>query len=185
MIDHFGINCADWGKSQEFYDTVLGVLGYTPANGHRVAIGYGTRRHPTSGSPTRAGEAGGPNREVHVAFHGRRPRRRAGVLRRRAERWVPNRCTSRGCGPNTTRATSAPSSATPTATTSRRSSTAHPGLVRVASASWLTHDADAARELLRDAFTRLIEHVDELTDGLTDEVSSLPADARRPTASRG
>jgi hypothetical protein len=27
----------------------------------------------------------------------------------------------------------------------------------------------AVRELLRDAFTRLIEHVDELTDGLTDE----------------
>ena len=27
----------------------------------------------------------------------------------------------------------------------------------------------AARELLRDAFVRLIEHVDELTDGLTDE----------------
>jgi hypothetical protein len=26
----------------------------------------------------------------------------------------------------------------------------------------------AVRELLRDAFTRLIEHVDELTDGLTD-----------------
>jgi hypothetical protein len=29
----------------------------------------------------------------------------------------------------------------------------------------------AARELLRDAFTRLIEHADDLTDGLTDEVS--------------
>ena len=27
----------------------------------------------------------------------------------------------------------------------------------------------AVRELLRDSFTRLIEHVDELTDGLTDE----------------
>ncbi len=27
----------------------------------------------------------------------------------------------------------------------------------------------AVRELLRDAFTRLIEHVDELTDGLTDD----------------
>ncbi|MGB7871244.1 MAG: mycothiol transferase [Mycobacterium sp.] len=27
----------------------------------------------------------------------------------------------------------------------------------------------ATRELLRDAFTRLIEHVDELTEGLTDE----------------
>jgi Protein of unknown function (DUF664) len=34
-------------------------------------------------------------------------------------------------------------------------------------------DTDAAvRELLRDAFTRLIEHVDDLTDGLTDELSN-------------
>ena len=32
--------------------------------------------------------------------------------------------------------------------------------------------AEAARELLRDAFTRLIEHADEVTDGLSDEVSS-------------
>jgi Protein of unknown function (DUF664) len=32
-------------------------------------------------------------------------------------------------------------------------------------------DATAAQELLRDSFTRLIEHVDELTDGLTDEMS--------------
>lgn len=30
-------------------------------------------------------------------------------------------------------------------------------------------DAAAVRELLRDSFTRLIEHVEELTDGLTDE----------------
>ncbi|MFZ0903503.1 MAG: mycothiol transferase [Mycobacterium sp.] len=30
----------------------------------------------------------------------------------------------------------------------------------------------ATRELLRDAFTRLIEHVDDLTDGLTDEQAS-------------
>jgi hypothetical protein len=36
--------------------------------------------------------------------------------------------------------------------------------------------SDAVRELLRDAFTRLIEHVDDLTDGLTEEVSSY-----RPT----
>ena len=34
----------------------------------------------------------------------------------------------------------------------------------------------AAQELLRGAFTRLIEHVDDLTDGLTDEISSY-----RPT----
>lgn len=37
--------------------------------------------------------------------------------------------------------------------------------------------ADAARELLRDAFTRLIEHAGELTDGLTGEQA-----AYRPTA---
>jgi DinB superfamily len=35
----------------------------------------------------------------------------------------------------------------------------------------------AAQELLRDSFTRLIEHVDELTDGLTEEVASY-----RPTS---
>jgi hypothetical protein len=37
-------------------------------------------------------------------------------------------------------------------------------------------DDAAARELLRDSFTRLIEHVDDLTDGLTDELSTF-----RPT----
>lgn len=34
----------------------------------------------------------------------------------------------------------------------------------------------AIRDLLRDAFTRLIEHADELTDGLTDDVAGY-----RPT----
>src|SRR5579884_194064 len=33
------------------------------------------------------------------------------------------------------------------------------------------NNAAAAQELLRDLFTRLIEHVDELTDGLTEEQS--------------
>jgi len=37
-------------------------------------------------------------------------------------------------------------------------------------------DADAARELLRDCFTRLIEHVESITDNLSDEMSSY-----RPT----
>ncbi|MGV0713934.1 mycothiol transferase [Mycolicibacterium sp. XJ662] len=32
-------------------------------------------------------------------------------------------------------------------------------------------DVSAVRELLRDLFTRQIEHVEELTDGLTDEVA--------------
>ena len=38
------------------------------------------------------------------------------------------------------------------------------------------NNAGAARELLRDAFTRLIEHVDNLADGLTEEVATY-----RPT----
>ena len=38
-------------------------------------------------------------------------------------------------------------------------------------------DAATVRELLRDSFTRLIEHVENLTDGLTDEVAFF-----RPTA---
>jgi hypothetical protein len=33
----------------------------------------------------------------------------------------------------------------------------------------MPNDDTAARELLRDAFTRLIEHVDGLTDGLTED----------------
>ncbi|BBZ49675.1 hypothetical protein MHEI_13920 [Mycobacterium heidelbergense] len=41
----------------------------------------------------------------------------------------------------------------------------------------------AAQELLRDSFTRLIEHVDELTDGLTDAVSNYrPAPAANSIA---
>ncbi len=32
-------------------------------------------------------------------------------------------------------------------------------------------DISAARELLRDSFTRLVEHADDLTDGLTDDVA--------------
>jgi catechol 2,3-dioxygenase-like lactoylglutathione lyase family enzyme len=29
VIDHIGITCADYPKSQEFYDAVLGVLGFS------------------------------------------------------------------------------------------------------------------------------------------------------------
>jgi catechol 2,3-dioxygenase-like lactoylglutathione lyase family enzyme len=81
MIDHFGINCSDYPKSQQFYDRVLGVLGYS-----RQADFGGRFTTPRSS-------------------------------------WAPSRCTRRGCGPNTTPATSAPSSATPTATMSKPSVT--------------------------------------------------------------
>jgi catechol 2,3-dioxygenase-like lactoylglutathione lyase family enzyme len=69
MIDHLGINCADFSASQEFYDKVLGVLGYTRQLDYGTAIGYG-RDHPSFWiADLAAGEARGQsNREVHIAF---------------------------------------------------------------------------------------------------------------------
>ena len=67
MIDHFGINCSEFGKSKEFYDRVLGVLGYSRLMDYGVAIGYGG----SDGKPDfwiADGEGMGPNREIHVAF---------------------------------------------------------------------------------------------------------------------
>lgn len=46
MIDHVGINCSDWAKSKEFYDAVLGVLGYSRQMDFEVAIGYGRDGKP-------------------------------------------------------------------------------------------------------------------------------------------
>lgn len=69
MIDHLGINCADWEKSKTFYDEVLGVLGYSRQLDYQVAIGYGRDGKPDFWiADVNAGEAGGPNRELHVAF---------------------------------------------------------------------------------------------------------------------
>lgn len=69
MIDHFGINCSDWTKSKDFYDTVLGVLGYSRQMDYQVAIGYGRDGKPDFWiADAGAGEASGPNREIHVAF---------------------------------------------------------------------------------------------------------------------
>ena len=69
VIDHFGINCADWERSKAFYDKVLGVLGYTRQMDFGVAIGYGTEGHPDFWiADMSTGDAAGPNREVHIAF---------------------------------------------------------------------------------------------------------------------
>jgi catechol 2,3-dioxygenase-like lactoylglutathione lyase family enzyme len=70
VIDHLGINCADWEKSKTFYDEVLSVLGYTRQLDYQVAIGYGAEGKPDFWiADMNVGEASGPNREVHVAFH--------------------------------------------------------------------------------------------------------------------
>jgi catechol 2,3-dioxygenase-like lactoylglutathione lyase family enzyme len=69
VIDHFGINCADWEKSKAFYDKVLAVLGYTRQLDYHVAIGYGRDGHPEFWiADMSAGDATGPNRETHFAF---------------------------------------------------------------------------------------------------------------------
>jgi catechol 2,3-dioxygenase-like lactoylglutathione lyase family enzyme len=69
VIDHLGINCADWDKSKAFYDKVLGVLGYSRQMDFQVAIGYGKDGKPDFWiADMSAGDASGPNRENHVAF---------------------------------------------------------------------------------------------------------------------
>jgi catechol 2,3-dioxygenase-like lactoylglutathione lyase family enzyme len=66
VIDHIGINCADYPKSQEFYDTVLGVLGFSRQMDVGVAIGYGRDGKPAFWIAE--GSSMGTNREVHIAF---------------------------------------------------------------------------------------------------------------------
>jgi catechol 2,3-dioxygenase-like lactoylglutathione lyase family enzyme len=46
VIDHFGIICADYAKSKEFYDAVLEVLGYTRQMDVGPGIGYGRDGKP-------------------------------------------------------------------------------------------------------------------------------------------
>jgi catechol 2,3-dioxygenase-like lactoylglutathione lyase family enzyme len=66
VIDQIGINCADYPKSQEFYDTVLGVLGFSRQMDVGVAIGYGRDGKPAFWIAE--GSSMGTNREVHIAF---------------------------------------------------------------------------------------------------------------------
>ena len=66
MIDHFGINCSDWAKSQQFYDTVLGVLGFSRQLDFGVAIGYGRDGKPDFWIG--AHDSGEGFRESHLAF---------------------------------------------------------------------------------------------------------------------
>jgi catechol 2,3-dioxygenase-like lactoylglutathione lyase family enzyme len=74
VIDHFGINCADFDRSKEFYDKVLGVLGYTRQMDFGVAVGYGAEGHPDFWiADINAGNARGPNREIHVGFAAKDP----------------------------------------------------------------------------------------------------------------
>jgi catechol 2,3-dioxygenase-like lactoylglutathione lyase family enzyme len=66
MIDHFGINCSDFQASARFYDTVLGVLGFSRQMDVGVAIGYGSEGSPDFWITRWEGDE--PNREIHCAF---------------------------------------------------------------------------------------------------------------------
>jgi catechol 2,3-dioxygenase-like lactoylglutathione lyase family enzyme len=66
VIDHIGITCADYKKSQELYDTVLGALGFSRQMDVGRAIGYGRAGKPPFWISDGAGL--GPNRAVHLAF---------------------------------------------------------------------------------------------------------------------
>ena len=66
MIDHFGVNVADMAASVRFYDSVLGVLGFTRQMDFGEAIGYGTEGHPDFWVSSSA--SGSSNRECHIAF---------------------------------------------------------------------------------------------------------------------
>lgn len=69
MIDHLGINCADFERAATFYDAVLGVLGHRRILEFDVAIGYGTEGPDFwIGRQPEEGPASGPNREIHLAF---------------------------------------------------------------------------------------------------------------------
>jgi catechol 2,3-dioxygenase-like lactoylglutathione lyase family enzyme len=46
VIDHFGIACTDYPRSQQFYDRVLGALGYSRQADFGEAIGYGRDGKP-------------------------------------------------------------------------------------------------------------------------------------------
>ena len=166
MIDHFGINCSDRARSRDFYDKVLGVLGYGRVLDMGPAIGYGTDGKPTFWiADASTGDAGGPtgrctSRSRPTAGGG------AGVLPRRA-----------GAGRRTAARTTAvariPRELLRGVRPRSRRQQRRGGL------PWRwSHvaEAPAVQELLRDAFTRLIEHVDALTDGLSERDATF-----RPT----
>jgi catechol 2,3-dioxygenase-like lactoylglutathione lyase family enzyme len=66
VIDHIGINCADYPKSQNFYDGVLAVLGFSRQMDFGRAIGYGRDGKPSFWIADGSGMD--PAREVHLAF---------------------------------------------------------------------------------------------------------------------
>ncbi len=120
MLDHVSVQCADVAASTAFYETVLAPIGGRRIMAFGDVIGFGVPPFPDFWLGPRTTGAG--FREAHIAFTA--PSRAAAraffdaavaagadVLHRRP------------CTRSTTLPTTAPSCATPTATTSRPSAT--------------------------------------------------------------
>ena len=121
MLDHLGIQCTDLQTSAAFYDAVLAPLGAVRMMDFDVAMGYGIPPKPDFWIG--AHDSGDGFRESPHRVRGARSGDGAGLLRRRRR----GRC--RGAARATRLARVPPrllrrrSSATPTATTWRRSAT--------------------------------------------------------------
>ena len=66
MLDHVGIQTADYEASAAFYDAVLAPLGYSRQMDVGVAMGFGTPGRPQFWISQLA--TGGEAREAHIAF---------------------------------------------------------------------------------------------------------------------
>ena len=119
MLDHLGIQARDIPASLAFYDAVLAPLGARRMLEYGDVVGYGVERPDFWLSPT---TVSGPAHEAHIAFT---------AADRAAVRAFHDAAVAAGAEvlhaprvwPDTTRPTTARSSATRTATTSRRSAT--------------------------------------------------------------
>ena len=65
MLDHVAVQCDDVAAALAFYDATLAPLGAGRVMDFGEVVGYGSRGKPSFWvGPC----AGGPNREIHVAF---------------------------------------------------------------------------------------------------------------------
>lgn len=128
MLDHIEIHVSDLARSRAFYLSALAAMGYVPRKALAKGMGFGI------GEPDDAGDPGGEfwihqgtpsTPRVHVAF---RARSRAEVDAFHSAALAAAAATTARpvYARNIIRTTTAPSSWTPTATTSKRCTTAPP-----------------------------------------------------------
>jgi catechol 2,3-dioxygenase-like lactoylglutathione lyase family enzyme len=123
MLNHLGLNVADFDRSKDFYERALAPLGISlimePVPG---VAGFGEDEKPYFWI---ARDRGAPQTGVHVAFEAA-SREPVDAFQRPRSRRVGRTTAAPACARSTTPATTAPTSWTRTATTSRPSATGRP-----------------------------------------------------------